>query len=203
MGPVYSIATVCQERADPAGNGDGFVPPSPQDFTSGAVYACAAAGKPDFALFGTEDSGRFKDVATAATAIKEMIAIQPATTQGLFLYSPDFDATDVVPDVIVLSVRPIELTRIIQGYWFLTGQRINASMGGLRMVNSDLLARPYLTGEINTSPYCLGARLIAQYGPDRMGVGMPWNKFQTVVEGMEASRTGYPFAAYPGAVPQS
>jgi len=36
-----------------------------------------------------------------------------------------------------------------------------------------------------------------------MGVGMPWDKFRTVVEAMEASRTGYPFPGYPGADPQS
>jgi len=176
-----------------------FRPPAPEDFTDGTVYACAAAGRPEFRLFGKEDSGRFQDVATARAAVAEMIAIQPATTQALFLYSPTFTELDVIPDVVVLSLRPVELTRLIQGYWFLTGERIQASMGGLRMVNSDLLARPYLTGEINVSPYCLGARLIAQFGPDRMGVGLPFEKFETVVRGMEASQTGYPFQAYPGA----
>ena len=30
------------------------------------------------------------------------------------------------------------------------------------------------------------ARLIAQFGPDRMGVGAPWDQFKLVVEGMEA-----------------
>lgn len=184
-----------------SGRGEAFTPPSPEDFTSGAVYACADAGRHDFALFGKEDSGRFKDVSTAATAVSEMTAIQPAVMKGVFLYSPSFDDLDVVPDLVVLSLRPIELTRLIQAYWYETGERIEASMGGLRMVNSDLIARPYLTQAINVSPYCLGARLIAEYGPDRMGVGMPFDKFRTVVTGMEASRTGYPFQMYPGADP--
>lgn len=190
---------IMKSQADDA---DGFTPPSPKDFQEGTVYACAAAGRPDFGLFGPNDSGRFQDVATAQAAVKDMVALQPASMAAVFLYSPTFTEQDIVPDVVVLSVRPVELTRLIQGYWFLTGERVNASMGGLRMVNSDLIARPYLTGEINTSPYCLGARLIAEFGPDRMGVGLPWNKFQTVVEGIEASRTGYPFAKYPGADPR-
>ena len=67
------------------------------------------------------------------------------------------------------------------------------------MVNSDLMARPYLTGEINISTYCMGARLIAEFGPDRMGIGIPFDKFKTIVEGMEASQKGYPFQLYPGA----
>jgi uncharacterized protein (DUF169 family) len=194
---VYTDIMRSQDGAD-----EDFTPPSPLDFQEGTVYACSAAGRPEFGLFGKNDSGRFKDVATARAAVEEMTALQPASMAAVFLYSPRFVAEDIIPDVVVLSVRPVELTRLIQGYWFLTGKRVNASMGGLRMVNSDLIARPYVTGEINTSPYCLGARLIAEFGPDRMGVGMPWSKFQTVVEGMEASRTGYPFAAYPGADPR-
>ncbi len=199
--PVGDSLVYTEIMRDQSGKGDGFVPPSPEDFTSGQVYACAAAGRPEFALFGESDTGRFKDVATAKQAVSDMIAIQPATMQAVFLYSLDFDDVDVIPDVVVLSVRPVELTRLIQGYGFATGKRLNASMGGLRMVNSDLIARPYLTGEINTSPYCLGARLIAQFGPDRMGVGTPWDQFQLVVEGMETSAGGYPFQLYPGADP--
>ncbi|MBW2401281.1 MAG: DUF169 domain-containing protein [Deltaproteobacteria bacterium] len=199
--PVGDSLVYTEIMRDQSGEGDGFVPPSPEDFTTGQVYACAAAGRSEFALFGDSDTGRFKDVATAQQAVSDMIAIQPATMQAVFLYPPDFDDVDVIPDVVVLSVRPVELTRLIQGYGFATGKRLDVSMGGLRMVNSDLIARPYLTGEINASPYCLGARLIAQFGPDRMGVGAPWDQFQMVVEGMEASTGGYPFELYPGADP--
>ncbi len=197
--PIQDSLVYTDIMRQQSGQGVGFTPPSPRDFQQGLVYACAAANRPEFGLFGQEDSGRFKDVPTARKAVDEMIAIQPGTTEAVFLYSPTFTDCEVEPDVVVLSVRPVELTRIIQGYWYLTGERVKASMGGLRMVNSDLIARPYLTGEINVSPYCLGARLIAEFGPDRMGVGLPWAKFLTMIEGMEASVTGYPFQAYPGA----
>lgn len=72
-------------------------------------------------------------------------------------------------------------------------------MGGLRVVNSDLIVRPFLTGEINVSTYCLGARLIAQFEADRMGIGMPYKDFLTIAQGMKDSRTGFPFHLYPGA----
>jgi uncharacterized protein (DUF169 family) len=178
---------------------ESFSPPTPADFTEGFVYACKASGRQEFSLFGEEDSGRFKDLATAKTAIKEMTAIQPATIKGVFFYSPEFDDIELEPDLVLLSVRPVELTRIVQAYQFMTGLRVNASMGGLRMVNSDLIARPYLTGEINVSSYCLGARLIAQFNADRLGMGIPFTKFKIIVEGLEQSGTGYPFQLYPGA----
>ncbi len=183
-----------------SGNAGDFTPPSPKEFTDGIVYACSDANRPDFALFGSDDSGRYKDVATAKKAVSEMMAIQPATTKAIFLFSEEFCDIEITPDVVIYSVRPVELTRMIQAYQFMTGERIEANMGPVRMVNSDLIARPYLTGKINVSTYCLGARLIARYESDRMGIGIPFKAYETMVEGMSASRTGYPFQLYPGAV---
>lgn len=185
---------------DQAPDKEGFAPPSPADFQRGTVYACHSEERPDFALFGPEDSGRYKDIETARKAISDMVCIEPADTRAVLFYSPDLgDEVPVEPDVIVLGVRPVELTRLVQAWQFMTGERIEASMGGLRVVNSDLIVRPYLTGRINVSSYCLGARLIAKYGPDRMGMGIPASQFETLAEGMKRSYTGYPFPDYPGA----
>jgi uncharacterized protein (DUF169 family) len=176
-----------------------FVPPTPKDFSDGTVYACTAAGRSDFALFGPDDTGRYDSTETARRAMDDMIAIQPPTTQAVFLYALEFDDADIEPDVIVMSVRPVELTRIIQAYQFHTGNRVNASMGGLRVVNSDLIVRPYLTQEMNVSTFCLGARLIAEFEADKMGVGMPYSMWKDVIKGMQDSKGGFPFPLYPGA----
>ena len=56
-----------------------------------------------------------------------------------------------------------------------------------------------LTQEMNVSTFCLGARLIAEFEADRMGIGMPYSMFADVVQGMEDSAGGFPFANYPGA----
>jgi uncharacterized protein (DUF169 family) len=182
-----------------SGLGEDFKPPTPNDFTSGTVYACTAAGRPDFALFGENDSGRFQSQDTAKRAISDMMAIQPPTTQGVFIYAKEFDDLEIEPDVVVLAVRPVELTRIIQAYQFQTGKRVTASMGGLRVVNSDLMVRPYMTGDMNISTYCLGARLIGGFEADRLGIGMPFSQFEEMVEGMKLSQGGFPFQLYPGA----
>jgi len=175
-----------------------FIPPSPKDFTDGIVYACKDAGRDDFALFGNNDAGRYKTVSIAKHAVNQMSTIDPSDTKAVFFYPKKLDCPDITPDVIVMSIRPVELTRFIQAYQYNTGKRINASMGGLRVV-ADLIARPYITKQINVSTYCLGARLIAQYGPNRMGIGMPFNEFEIIVKGMSDSRTGFPFHMYPGA----
>ena len=178
-----------------------FRPPSPNDFSSGLVYACRDAKKPEFCLFGSEDSGRFKDVDTARAAVEQMAAIQPAVMKNIFFYPANyFEDADVEPDIVILSVRPVELTRIIQGYQFMTGKPIHASMGALRAVPSDLIARPFLSQQINVSTYCLGARLLAGFEGDRLGIGIPYQEFDLLVSGIEQSQTGYPFPRYPGAL---
>lgn len=196
MGESLVYTDIMKQQAN---DKEHFAPPTPKDFSEGTVYACTAAGRPDFALFGPDDSGRYDSVETARRAMDDMTAIQPATTQAVFLYALDFDEEDVEPDVVVLSVRPVELARIIQAYQFHSGKRVNASMGGLRVVNSDLIVRPYLTQEMNVSTYCLGARLIGGYEADRMGIGMPYGIFRDIVQGMEDSKGGFPFPLYPGA----
>lgn len=176
-----------------------FNPPSPKEFNDGTVYACKAAGKMEYALFGPNDSGRFISKEIAQKAIKDMLALQPAKTKGVFFFTKDYCEISLTPDIVIMSVRPVELTRIIQAYQFLTGERVEASIGPVRAVNSDLIVRPYLTKKINISPYCVGARIIGQFEPDRMGIGMPFEIFEIIVEGMEKSKGGYPFKLYPGA----
>lgn len=178
---------------------ENFTAPSPKDFTDGLVYACKASGKEQYSLFGKDDSGRYADAATAKKAIEEMTAIQPANIGAVFFYSPEFNDLDIIPDVVISSVRPVELTRFIQAYQYNTGKRLEVSMGGLRAVNSDLIARPYLIQKINVTTYCLGARLIAKYDGNLMGIGMPFGEFEILVKGMVDSRTGFPFKDYPGA----
>ena len=182
-----------------SGKGNNFSAPSPLDFSDGSVYACRDSGHMDFGLFGKEDSGRYKSKDIAIEAIARMPAIQPAIMQGVFYFSPEYDDIDIIPDVVVLSLRPVELCRIIQGYQFLTGERVRADIGGLRAGCSDLIVKPYLFNEINFSPYCLGARLIAGFEGDRMGLGMPYSLFELTVQGVEESKTGFPFSKYPGA----
>lgn len=182
-----------------AGDKKTFHAPSPNDFTQGRVYACKDAGCDSFALFGPEDSGRYHNVDIAQKAIADMLALQPPETHGVFFFTALGAPEGVVPDVVVLNVRPVELCRLIQAYQFHTGKRVTASMGGLRAVNSDLIVRPYLTQSINISPYCLGSRLIAEYEGDRLGMGMPYADFKEIVRGLADSKTGFPFAMYPGA----
>ena len=178
---------------------DDFIPPSPKQFTNGDVYACQTTGHSAYCLFGPSDTGRFYSKALARKAISAMVAIQPPVMQGVFLYSNQYRENELKPDVVVMDVRPVELTKIMQGYQYMQGEPLQAWMNPLRSVDSDLIARPYLTQKINVSSYCLGSRMVARFSANRMGIGLPMSAFKLLVKGLELSQRGYPFHRYPGA----
>jgi uncharacterized protein (DUF169 family) len=199
--PLKGERTYTEIMRKSSGKEADFVPPAPADFTQGMVYACKDSGRKEFGLFGENDSGRYATTWIARKAVSSMGSIQPPDICGVFYFSPDFDDVDIAPDVVVLSLRPVELCRVIQGYQYLTGERVKADVGGVRAGCADLIVLPFMTGAINFSPYCLGARLIAKFEADRMGIGMPFAVFETMAKGMAASMTGFPFPKYPGAIP--
>jgi uncharacterized protein (DUF169 family) len=54
-----------------------------------------------------------------------------------------------------------------------------------------------VTGEINGTFLCLGARGITGWEEEYVGFGLPLAKFEEVVIGMEKSKRGFPYALFP------
>ena len=171
-------------------------PASPADFTNGLVYACKDSGNMQFALFGGDDSGCYETLGAALRAVSGMTAIQPAIMGAAVAYPADTLA--IAPDVVILAVTPKQALLAIQGYNFRAGNRFEMSTIGIRGVCADLTALPFLEQKLNGSFFCLGARALAGWGGDLLGLGMPFSIFQTMVIGMEKSSSGFPYRAYQG-----
>jgi uncharacterized protein (DUF169 family) len=170
--------------------------PAPLDYKQGRVFACADAGRMDFAMYGADDSGRYSDVGAARRAFAEMPKIQPARMDAVVAFPPDPALAHIEPDVVILALTPRETVRTIQALTFTTGERLEFSTLGVAGFCVDLTSYPYLTGKPNASFLCVGARVIARWEGGLNGLGLPWKTFVSTVDGMEASRTGYPFARY-------
>jgi uncharacterized protein (DUF169 family) len=170
-------------------------PASPADFTNGRVYACKGSGNMQFALFGSDDSGRYGTLSAALRAVSGMTAIQPAIMGAAVAYPADTLA--ISPDVVILAVTPKQALLAIQGYNFRAGNRFEMSTIGIRGVCADLTALPFLEQKLNGSFFCLGARALAGWGGNLLGLGMPFAIFQQMVTGMEKSAESTPYKAYP------
>lgn len=172
------------------------VPATPADFTAGHVYAPQQSGHPEFALFGQEDCGRYETWEAARKAIAGMPVIPPVM-QAVYYYHPRLSEVEIEPDLVHVYCTPLQAMRLIQGYCFPTGERFSMSCIGIRGVSCDMTAWPYVKGEINGTFLCLGARAITGWEEEFVGFGMPLNKFEEVVIGMEKSRTGFPYRLFP------
>jgi uncharacterized protein (DUF169 family) len=171
-------------------------PATPADFSAGFVYAPSQSGHPEFALFGDSDCGRYETLDAARRAVAEMPVIPPVM-QAVYYYHPALSGVDVDPDIVHVYCTPLEAMRMIQGYSYPTGERFRMSCIGIRGVSCDMTAWPYVRREINGTFLCLGARGITGWQEEFVGFGMPFEIFEKVVQGVEKSRSGFPYEIFP------
>src|SRR5699024_1689211 len=72
--------------------------------------------------------------------------------------------------------------RMIQGHGYSNGYTSNLRTVGLQAVCQDLTTYPYNTQDINITLLCPGTRLVANWKPDEIGIGIPFSKWYEVVE---------------------
>jgi uncharacterized protein (DUF169 family) len=171
-------------------------PATPADFSAGFVYAPKQSGHPEFSLFGEEDCGRYETLAAARTAVAGMPVIPPVM-QSVYYFHPELGKVEAEPDLVHLYCTPLQAMRLVTGYCYPTGKRFSMSCIGVRGVSCDMTAWPYVTGEINGTFLCLGARGITGWEEEYVGFGLPLAKFEEVVIGMEKSKRGFPYALFP------
>jgi uncharacterized protein (DUF169 family) len=170
-------------------------PASPKDFTDGFVYACKGSGHMEFALFGENDSGRYETWGAAKNAIQGMASVNEHQMDAVLAFPAG--AVDIEPDVVIIDLIPKQVLRTVQGYAYPTGERVTFSTIGIRGVCADITAYPFIEQKMNASFYCLGARALGEWEGEHMALGMPLKIFKDTVEGMEASKGGFPYKAYP------
>ena len=89
------------------------------------------------------------------------------------------------PDLVIVVGSSYNVMRMIQGHGFFNGYTNNLRTVGLQAVCQDLTTYPYNTQDINISLLCPGTRLVADWEVDEIGIGIPFDKWYEVVEGVK------------------
>lgn len=97
------------------------------------------------------------------------------------------EAMTVTPDVILFIVNPYEAMRIQQGYVYHTGERITSTFAAMQGICVEATVEPYLTGRMNISTLCPSTRFLAKWKDEEMAIGMPYERFKDMVEGVIAT----------------
>lgn len=95
------------------------------------------------------------------------------------------------PDVVILVGKSYNIMRMLQGHAYFNGYTNNLRTIGLQAVCQDLTTYPYNTNDINITLLCPGTRLVADWQIDEIGIGVPFEKWYQVVEGVK--ETANPF----------
>jgi uncharacterized protein (DUF169 family) len=93
----------------------------------------------------------------------------------------------VDPDVILLVGYPAQIWRICQSVTWKDGQRLSFSTSTSQGVCVDGVVVPYLKNDVNISLGCTGMRVFAGYSEHHLIVGLSVEKFEEMMEGLEAT----------------
>lgn len=90
----------------------------------------------------------------------------------------------ITPDVVVFIINPYQAMRLQQGYVYHTGERIKATLASMQGICSEVTVEPYLEGRMNISTLCPSTRFLAKWKAEEMSIGIPYERFKTMVEGV-------------------
>ena len=95
------------------------------------------------------------------------------------------------PDVVIVMTNALQAMRFVQGYEYFTGKKPIIDMGAMQGMCSELTVSPYLTGEMNVSVLCPSTRMQCKWNENDMAVGIPFELFEMITNGVEATKPTY------------
>lgn len=90
----------------------------------------------------------------------------------------------VEPDVVIIIANNYQTMRVVQGYTYSHGVAKNIKLCGNQGVCSECTATPYETNDMNLSMLCSNTRFSCQWDDAEMGIGLPFNKYGSLVDGV-------------------
>lgn len=123
----------------------------------------------------------YKDVETSKSISDNMLFLKEEPAGIAVMPLENFMEA---PDVVILVGSTYNVMRLIQGHGYFNGYTNNLRTVGLQAVCQDLTTYVYNTQDINISLLCPGTRLVADWQPNEMGLGIPFNKWYEVVQGV-------------------
>ncbi|MCT4662075.1 MAG: DUF169 domain-containing protein [Tissierellales bacterium] len=91
------------------------------------------------------------------------------------------------PDIVVFIVNPYQTMRLQQGYVYKDGKRLIHTGASMQALCVEASVEPYMFGRMNITPMCPSTRMLAKWADHEMAVGLPYEYFESTVEGVIAT----------------
>lgn len=97
------------------------------------------------------------------------------------------------PDIIALYGTTEQIMRVIQGYLYKKGGRVNFSTGGEWSLCADTIAQSYVKQNISLGLPCFGDRKTAYAQDDEVSIAFPYDMHNEIIAGMKATEDVAPY----------
>lgn len=87
-------------------------------------------------------------------------------------------------DIVIIVDYAENIMRIMQGYAYKFGTPKNLNFFGNQAMCADLISKPFSNNDINLSLMCRGMRANGRFEKGELGVALPINLFDPLVEGV-------------------
>lgn len=153
-------------------------------------FACLSAARALGIIEGDEkwlsgcqyrDRGMYQDLGTSKKVVNNTTNIKQKAYGVMIKPLEEYSSA---PDVVIVITNPYNIMRLIQGYTYTYGTYKNFKIIGNQALCSECTAYPFESNDINISALCAGTRYMAGWGKDEMGLGIPFNKFTGMIEGL-------------------
>ncbi|MEO1771963.1 DUF169 domain-containing protein [Candidatus Enterococcus ferrettii] len=124
----------------------------------------------------------YKDIEVSKQVADDMVYCREAS-YGIAI--EPIETWTKAPDVVLLITVPFNAMRILQGNAYHYGQVKQIKMTGMQALCQEGTSYPFETNEINVSMMCSGTRYVARWKDEELCIGIPYNKFEKVIDGLE------------------
>ena len=133
----------------------------------------------------------YSSVATARRLRKSVqcLDIRDGVTYGVAIVP--LSQCEKTPDVIISVCNPYQAMRMVQGYEYFTGAKPKIDMGAMGAMCSEVTVAPYVSGEMNVSVMCPSTRMLCKWEESELLVGIPYELFETISDGVVATVMNY------------
>jgi uncharacterized protein (DUF169 family) len=159
---------------------------------SGSARALGFIKPDDDTISGSRrvKNGSYRDLCISRNISTHMVYCQH-TIFGIGITPLDKYEHTENPDIILFITDSYDAMRIIQGYAYHYGHAKNIRLAGMQAICQECTSYPFETNDINVSMLCPGTRMLAQWARDEIVIGIPFNKYEMIVDGV--LRTVNPF----------
>lgn len=125
--------------------------------------------------------GLYQDLVTAKNARNNMTLCQHKAYGVMVKPLEDFAEE---PDIVIIVANAYTAMRVVQGYTYKFGISSSFKLSGNQAICSECTAYPFESNDINISMLCGGTRNRAGWGEEELGIGIPFNRFISVIIGV-------------------